>query len=292
MSLPSSDSEVDQTLPTLDPHPGSIPPPPPLGLTAAGRTDVGKQRARNEDQFLVARLGRWLSIDATSVGTARELTSPQGALLVVADGMGGHGGGDVASAVALDAFVQHSLLEMPWLAAGTTTGDALLRGDIDRFVASCQERLVAVAERKKLPPKLGTTLTAAYLQGTRLVLAHVGDSRAYLWRAGKLARLTHDHTLGAQLADRGAPAPNLDHILVNAIGGSADVPHAEMSAVAIAPGDRVLLCSDGLHGPVDEATIGAILEHARSAAEAVDRLIDAALERGAPDNVTAVAAFT
>jgi protein phosphatase len=261
-------------------------------LSAAGRTDIGKQRKRNEDQFLVARLGRWLAIDATSVGTTRELTSPQGALLVVADGMGGHGGGDVASAVALDAFVQHSLLEMPWLAAGTSAGDALLRGDIDRFVASCQERLIAVAERKSLPTRLGTTLTAAYVQGTRLIIAHVGDSRAYLLRAATLRRLTHDHTLGAQLAERGTEAPNLDHILVNAIGGSKDVPKAEMSALTIAPGDRLLLCSDGLHGPVDEAAIAAILASAPTASAAAEALIAAALERGAPDNVTAVVAIT
>jgi serine/threonine protein phosphatase PrpC len=282
------------TLPTLDPPPGSIRAVPAAQLDLAACTDVGKTRERNEDQFVVARLGRWLSVERTSIGVPRELTTPQGTLLVVADGMGGQGAGDVASAVAMDAFVEHSLLEMPWLASGSEGGDSLLLADVQRFVVACQEQLHVVAERKHLPAKLGTTLTAAYVHGSRLVVVHVGDTRAYLLRAGRLERLTHDHTLGAAVSEAAGSAEageHLSHVLVNAIGGNADVPRPEVVSMDLRAGDRLLLCSDGLHGTLDDTRISEILTGAKSAKLAVDALVDEVLARGAPDNVTAVAAF-
>jgi serine/threonine protein phosphatase PrpC len=279
---------LDQTLPTL----GSPSRTEPPAIEFAARTDVGKKRERNEDQYVVAHLGRWVGIEATSLGSARELTSRQGTLMVVADGMGGHGGGDVASAVALDSFLGHSLLDMPWLGSGSPDGDALLTADVERFLVDCQARLLEVAERKQLPSNLGTTLTIAYLTGPRLILVHVGDTRAYLLRAGNLRCLSHDHTLGAAIGPdaNGKPSP-LSHVLANAIGGNRDRPRPELSAMALERGDRILLCSDGLHGPVDDVHIASILGGAMSAQAAVDGLIEAALANGGPDNVTAVVAF-
>ena len=291
-SQPHGSDRSDDTLPTLDPqmaHPTAA-----RALDLAARSDVGKVRERNEDQFVIARLGRWLAVDQTSIGVPRELTNPQGTLLVVADGMGGEGGGNVASAVAMDAFIEHSLLEMPWLSSGSPEGDALLCADVGRFLVACQAQLVAVAERKQLPRRLGTTLTAAYVQGPRVMIVHVGDTRAYLCRASRLQRLTHDHTLGAAIADAaGTPGAGdaLSHVLVNAIGGSGDKPRAELVATAISPGDRLLLCSDGLHGTLDDARIAAILGSAETANAAVEALVNEVLARGAPDNVTAVVAF-
>ena len=283
---------ADVTLPTLDSHRASQPMAPRMDIVAA--THPGKERERNEDQFLVARLGRWVHIEQTSVGQPQELTSPQGTLLVVADGMGGHGAGDVASAVTLDAFVAHSLMEMPWILAGTTEGDALLTADMTRFVAECQQHLIQVAARKQLPPKLGTTLTAAFVQADRMVLAHVGDTRAYYWRAGQLVKLTRDHTLGAALAEEAKVDPSTvghKNVLVNAIGGNADLPKPEMSSVTLQAGDRILLCSDGLHGSVPDARIAEHLGAAASAGDAVKALIDEALAAGGPDNITVMVAF-
>ena len=261
-------------------------------LEFAARTDVGKQREHNEDQYIIAHLGRWVGIEATTVGAPRELTSPQGTLLIVADGMGGHGDGEVASAVTLDSFVEHSLLEMPWLGSGTTAGDALLSADVERFAIDCQARLVDVAARKHLARNLGTTLTVAYLTGSRLILVHIGDSRAYLQRGRILTRLTHDHTLAETLGPTadGAPSP-FAHVLVNAIGGDRERPKPELSATTLARGDRVLLCTDGLYGPVDDARIAELLASAATAQAAVDALVAEALAKGAPDNVTAVVAF-
>lgn len=280
--------KADDTFPSLDPRHAQAPAAAPLDVAA--RSDVGKVRTRNEDQFVVAHLGRWMRVAATSVGRAgRDLTGPQGTLLVVADGMGGQGAGDVASAVALDSFVEHSLLAMPWLTAGTSEGLALLRSDVARFLVECQRRLGTVAERKNLPRRLGTTLTAAYLSSSGLIVLHVGDTRCYRLRGGALERLTHDHTLGAAI---GEPNGRMAHVLLNAIGGTPEAPQPEVVQHAWVAGDRILVCSDGLHGAVDDAAIAATLTSARTASECVEHLVAAALERGAPDNVTAVVAFT
>lgn len=284
---------ADATLPTLAPQGRPTAARVPV-LDIAARSDVGKVRERNEDQFVVAHLGRWLAVDQTSIGTPRELTTPQGTLLAVADGMGGQGGGDVASAVAMDAFVEHSLLDMPWLSSGSVEGDALLATDASRFLVACQAHLQAIAARKQLPPRLGTTLTAAYVQGSRLTVMHVGDTRAYSYRQGVLQRLTHDHTLGAELARAsGNPSAGgaLSHVLVNAIGGNSDAPRAEIASFDLQSGDRLLLCSDGLHGTIDDARITEILREAPSAGAAVEALITAVLGLGAPDNVTAIVVF-
>lgn len=287
----------DETLPLLDPRhaqraEGASPLNGPLNgpLDVAGRSHVGHVRDRNEDHFVVAHLGRWMRVVETNVGASgRDLTGPQGTLLVVGDGMGGQGGGDVASAVALDSFVAHSLLDMPWLAARTPGGMALLQADVTSFLAQCQARLSEVAARKSLPLRLGTTLTAAYLSGSGLIVVHVGDSRCYRLREGALTCLTHDHTLGAALGD---PEGKMGHVLLNAIGGTPEAPQPEIGAHTWQAGDRILVCSDGLHGVVDDAALAALLSGARSAREACEGAIAAALERGAPDNVTALVAIT
>lgn len=282
----------ENTLPTLAPMHAWAAATPLMDVAA--HSDIGKVRKENEDQFLVAHLGRWMHVLHTSVGAPQQLTRPQGTLFVIADGMGGHGGGDVASAVTLDAFVAHSLLEMPWLGSGTAEGDALLAADMARFVAECQVRLHDIAARKKLPPRLGTTLTAGFLHGGRLVLAHVGDTRAYAFRQGQLVRLTRDHTLGAAIAEKtGVDPATIGHknVLLNAIGGSDEIPKPEMSSMDLSAGDRLLFCSDGLHGSVDEGRIAEILGAASDASTAVSALIAEALAHGGPDNVTAIVAF-
>lgn len=281
----------DATLPTLQLRHRAPPTMPRLDIAAA--TSVGG-RERNEDQFLVAHLGRWVRVDSTSVGAPQELTTLQGTLLLVADGMGGEGAGDVASAVATDAFVQHSLLGMPWLAGGTPEGDALLAADLTRFVAACQDRLHDVAARKQLPRRLGTTLTVAYLREGHMVVAHLGDTRAYYLRGEDLVRLTRDHTLRAAIAETTKVDPaTIGHanVLTNSIGGSEDAPRIELTSAELAAGDRLLLCSDGLHGVIDDARIAAMLRAATTARGAVDALVAEALARGTSDNVTAVVAF-
>lgn len=282
----TSGARIDRTVGVV-PRPSSRAPAAARHLDLAGRTDTGCVRERNEDQFVIAHLGRWLHVVSSSFDGSREMTTLQGTLLVVADGMGGQGAGDVASTVALEAFLHHSLVEMPWLRAGTPEGDAVLEEDVSAFVVACQRRLLDVAKKENLPRRLGTTLTAAYLQDGRLIVAHVGDSRAYVLRKGVLTRLTHDHTLSEALGSRNEA---FAHVLVNAIGGGAEPPRVELSATQLERGDRVLLCTDGLHGSADDARIAEILGSAATAEDATQALVDEALARGGPDNVTVVAA--
>ena len=139
-------------------------------------------------------------------------------------------------------------------------------------------------------------LTLACNIGTDLVLAHVGDSRAYLVRNGKLHLMTHDHTLLQELVDREVVRPEhaathpFRHVLTRYLGGDRDEIKAEVQRVTLADADQLLLCSDGLTDMVDDATIGAILEGAASANDACQQLLTLALQNGGKDNVTVVLA--
>jgi protein phosphatase len=215
-------------------------------------TDIGLVRERNEDGYLV-----------------------RPPLFAVADGMGGHRGGEVASRLALET------LERP--------GDAPLAERV-------REANRVVYERSMLDRSvagMGTTLTAAVLEGDRLRLAHVGDSRAYLLREGRLERLTEDHTMVHQMVRQGrlteeeAAWHPYRSVLTRALGTEPDVPVDE-AVVQVRPGDRVLLCTDGLTSMVEEARIGEVLRTTPDPQEAADRLVEAAIAAGGLDNVTVV----
>jgi serine/threonine protein phosphatase PrpC len=285
--LPNSTEPLraDQTLPTL--HLSAFNDAPST-FDIAGRTDVGLKRERNEDQFVVARLGRAVQFDQTSVpGVTSDLrVLPQGLVLVVADGMGGHGYGDLASAVTVDALM--AALPIPSI----ESSDAAT--SVQAALEHCQRRVQEVASRKGIAEfHIGTTLTFAYVHWPHVVVGHVGDSRCYLLRGQRLHRLTHDHTMGEALRAKGASdaiASRFDHALVNAVGGDDKPPAPELSAHQLEPGDRLLLCSDGLTAEVEDEQISAILTGATSSVQACESLIDAANRAGGSDNVTAVVA--
>ena len=146
---------------------------------------------------------------------------------------------------------------------------------------------------------MGSTLTAARSLGRDLLIAHVGDSRAYLFRAGGLHRLTKDHTFAQMLVDRGKleacviPSSGVRHILTNALGGSNEHVDVDVDLLRLEDGDRLLLCSDGLTDLVDDDTIAQTLADAASSADVCAQLVQLALDRGGRDNVTViVAAYT
>lgn len=272
---------------------------PAVSAEVAGRTDVGLVRASNQDQFLIASLERSLLVEGSSfpaqAGT-RLTDNPQGRLLIVADGIGGHGGGEVASAVAIDAMAHYAFAVMPWvLQRGSTDVDEVVDG-LERAMRAAQARVRRVAKRKGLPEKLGTTLTMAYVAWPDVVVLHVGDSRAYLERDGDLLRITRDHTLAERLVEgramtrEEAERSHFSHVLVNAVGGGSDALDVEFHRLRLTPDDILLLCSDGLSGYVDEEAISAELTHEDPVEEIVDRLIDLAIKAGGRDNVTAVVA--
>ncbi len=199
-----------------------------MKIEVGSATDIGRVRERNEDSVLV---------------------SPP--LYVVADGMGGHRGGQVASQVALEA--------MEGLA---TEGRGSLADHVRRANRAVWDRSV---EDERLSG-MGTTLTAAQIDGASALIAHVGDSRAYLLRDGSLQQLTTDHTLVARMVKSGeitdAEAEVHPHknVLTRALGTDEEV-EVDEDSIALVDGDRLLLCSDGLTGMVTEDQIQAILEN-------------------------------
>lgn len=265
-------------------------------VDAHGASHTGLVRQKNEDQFVVAELGRAMKVLSTSLPSdpSRESMTSPAWLLVVADGIGGHGGGDVASSVATDSVLRYVFERMPWFLrlAREEELEAELRTALERS----QERVVYAAEEKGIQNlNIGTTLTMAYVLWPQMYVAHAGDSRCYLVRNHQISRLTHDHTLAEQLAEANLLASEgIEHqtrsVLVNAVGGGLDSLHAEVTHVHLRPGDAVVLCTDGLTGHVSDEEIVGELSMGHSARASCDALIRLANRRGGGDNVTVVVA--
>jgi serine/threonine protein phosphatase PrpC len=198
-------------------------------------------------------------------------------LFAVADGMGGHQGGEVASKLALE------------LLRRAADGGS----DLAEVVREANRAVFSKASEDPGLTGMGTTLTAVVLQGDRLRLAHVGDSRMYRVRDGSMERITRDHTVVENLVEKGQLTPREAHIhpqrsiLTRALGVEEDV-QVDEAEVDIKPGDRLLLCSDGLTGMVGEEDILRILTGNDDPQAASDALVDAANEAGGQDNITAV----
>jgi PPM family protein phosphatase len=222
------------------------------------KSDTGRQRRANEDSFFV-----------------------RAPLFVVADGMGGAQAGEVASRLAAEAF-----------SAGLPDGGTSEQR-LEERVRAANQRIHEVSQGDRALNGMGTTLTAAYLDGDELALAHVGDSRAYLLRDGELSRLTRDHTLVEELVRRGelteqeaAEHPQRS-IITRALGPEPDID-IDLHTHRVHAGDVLLLCSDGLTGMIGEDEVQEILSGAGSLRDAGRALVDAANEAGGRDNITVV----
>jgi protein phosphatase len=276
----------------------------PLPLTAPVHVDVsglshpGKVRASNEDHFLVMRVGRYLETVVTSLPpsaiTAR--TEDVGYAMILADGMGGHAAGELASRMAITELVKLVLARPDWIfRLDETVAEDAKQRSTKRFRA-LNTLLINRGEQDHELRGMGTTLTAVRNLGRRLQIVHVGDSRAYLLRDGHLHRLTRDHTYVQLLIDMGQLSQaeagdfHLRHMLVNALGGLNEDVEVDVDQLELANGDRVLMCSDGLTDLVDDEVIGQVLVERSESNDACQRLIDLALERGGKDNVTVVVA--
>jgi PPM family protein phosphatase len=232
----------------------------PLILRHAARSDVGRVRAKNDDSAYVGRH-----------------------LAVVADGMGGHAGGDVASAA--------TVLDMLHLDHGDYDGDA---GTV--LADEIQTANSLLSELVHINPKLagmGTTVTALLLAEGKLHFAHIGDSRAYRLRRGEFEQVSIDHTFVQRLIDEGRLRPEEaethphKNVLMRVLGDVDASPELDLATLDVEPGERWLLCSDGLNyvaGHVVERTV----RETKNLRECVETLVDLTLEAGAPDNVTVV----
>lgn len=205
-------------------------------------------------------------------------------VFAVADGLGGHAAGEVASSLAMES-----------LAAVDPTaceGVGALQQALAEAVREANRVVHAAAREDPAKAGMGTTVTAAAVAGDQLVLAHAGDSRAYLLRDGVLWQLTTDHTAAQEAVDAGYLTPEEAaqrperHVLARAVGLEEEVAVDTPPPETVQPGDRMLLCSDGLIDPVDEQAIATILDGHPDPQEACDALVQAALDGGGPDNVT------
>jgi serine/threonine protein phosphatase PrpC len=267
-------------------------------VDVSGLSDAGKVRARNEDHFIVTRIGRYLETVLTTLpaGEVPARAEEAGYAMIVADGMGGHAGGELASRMAISGLVKLVLAMPDWIFRldETVATDATQRSK--RRFRHLNSLLIEHGRQDRDFLGMGTTLTAARSMGRDLQIVHVGDSRAYLLREARLHRLTRDHTYVQLLVDSGvlskeeAANSRSRHVLVNALGGVNEDLEVDVDQLKLASGDRLLLCSDGLSDVVDDDAICQVLIDCRGSAEACRRLVDLALAGDARDNVTVVVA--
>jgi len=258
-------------------------------LTVATLTDPGLVRTNNEDSFVVADLsaGAPAPFEAGVLG-------PKGVLLAVSDGMGGHSSGEVASGLAVEHLREALLAE--WSRHAERDAVAELRNDLRTAVDRANRAVLGHAAENPESEGMGATLTAAVVLRGRLLVAHVGDSRCYLLRERFLKTLTSDQSLAEELVrrgilQRGTPAYTARRSILTRVIGQKGLLEPESEIVELARGDRILLCSDGLYGPVEEEIILETLAEAGSPAEAVATLVEEAKRGGAPDNVTCIVAW-
>jgi serine/threonine protein phosphatase PrpC len=266
-----------------------------VALDAAGLTDTGLHREKNEDAFLIATLQPTLVVhDATASAQGWFAGDPLGTLLIVADGMGGQGGGDVASRTAINAVSNYLLNALPWGApTADTRGDrdsaTGLRGQLSSALVA-GDATIKTAGANTLTPRMGTTLTAALVLWPVVYVAHVGDTRCYLLRDGRLRRLTTDHNMAEKLAAAGVEATQLQSVLWNTLGASDQLPQPELCKLDLALGDTLLLCSDGLNHHVSDEQIRAVLESGAMSRSCCEQLVQLALQGGGTDNITVLVA--
>jgi protein phosphatase len=216
--------------------------------------------------------------------------------MLVADGMGGHQAGEIASRLAISTFVNLVLHTPEWF---MRVGQPEAEQVMERMAARYRIVDATVRDKARTDPALagmGTTMTLACSLGPILVLAHIGDSRVYLFRAGQCHQLTHDHTMAQGLVDLGILKPGqagwnyYKHALTRAIGMGDNLDEAEVQQLTLADEDQILLCSDGLTDMVEQQMIAAILGDSKTSEEACRRLVASALDNGGKDNVTVVLA--
>jgi protein phosphatase len=253
----------------------------PLDYELAGATDVGQVREHNEDSFVVGNLDAGKLVELAEPFLA---TGARGPLLVICDGMGGVEGGEVASELAAQVMWRE-------MKATPATKDPEVFARLMRRACRVANHDVHEMARKEPGLKgMGTTLSAAGIIGDRLIVATVGDSRAYVLRSGELVQVTRDQSLHSALLAAGHDendAANAGGAILQALGVGDDV-EPSLSIIELRAGDRVLLCSDGLHGLVGDPALTLLLSTPHRVVDSVKLLVAAARAAGGTDNITAI----
>ncbi|MBB5211407.1 Stp1/IreP family PP2C-type Ser/Thr phosphatase [Microbulbifer hydrolyticus] len=249
----------------------------PIRLAVNGRTDIGQVRDENED----------------SIRCHSDPDHPF-AYIVVADGMGGYSGGATASDIAADTLQGEldKLLDTPFLTCSRERQHIMLRTALVEGIGICNRKILETKKTRPQFSQMGTTLVAAAIWMDFLIVAHIGDSRAYLWNDYGLQRLTRDHSVVQEMIDAGqltaeqAQTSQVRNHITRALGISEPV-EATVNSWTLTESALLLLCSDGLTEYIDDHTIERVLATYRPALECVYHFIDDANRRGGRDNISA-----
>jgi protein phosphatase len=280
------------------PHRFRLDPGALMSVDIAGTSHEGHVRPNNEDHYLVIQFGRALrsletNLDRALIPPDYDLT---GYGMVVADGLGGMSGGEVASRTALTKLVELVIDTPDWI-FGLEEPE-----NVETVLGRAKERFLKIDEALKNKADIdaslsgmGTTLTTALTLGDNLVVGHVGDSRAYLYRDGNLTQLTKDHTVAQELIDAGLSgsdpvARSMRHVLTAALGSLGARIQPEVHRYRLKHNDQLLLCTDGLTDMVDDKTVASLLRNSTSATKVCEDLKTVALAAGGTDNITVVVA--
>ncbi len=268
-----------------------------VALDFAALSDPGRVRKNNEDTFFAARFDRSMRTLQTNLpeGEIPRAYAETAYGMLVADGVGGAAAGEIASRTAVHALVDLAIETPDWIMRLDEERSREVLRRMERRFQQVRETLVEHAAADPTLRGMGTTMTVACSLGPELLTAHVGDSRAYVFRkSGRLERLTRDQTLAQSLADAGAITqaevgthPSR-HVLTSAIATRGAFVQVELKRSHLADGDQVLLCSDGLTEMVTDELISRELAVTGPAAGVCRRLVDLALEAGGKDNITVV----
>ena len=269
--------------------------PSAVRVDAFGLTDIGRVRKANEDHFIIVSMGGALQLRQTSLPDTSafdRLRRPEALLLVVADGVGGRPGGADASATAVSALVEYVTEGVGCFNDFDMEREHEFMEQLERGVQRAHERIISRYQDEETRP--ATTLTMATMIWPRVYLVHVGDSRAFYLRKGRLKQLTRDQTMGEYMVQAGAwtaeqaiRAPT-SGVLASAVGAVDMTP--ALGLIDLQAADTLLLCTDGLTRHVSDERITEILGAADSAEKGCRALVDAALADGARDNVTVIVA--
>ncbi len=249
----------------------------PFGLHVGNLSDIGQERERNEDSLYVIE-----SLIQHDYGQ-----EPFG-LFIVTDGMGGHQKGEVASRLAAQATAKH-ILEDVYLPYLGNDSQSSANQPINEVLTGAVESANALVQQAV--PEGGTTLTAALVMGNNAYIAHIGDTRAYIFKQNELKQITTDHSLAQRLEEIGQASPaeiaHVQNVLYRAIGQGSTI-EIDTYIQHLPSGSSLLLCSDGLWGLVENDILKEIMDSSTSPQQACERLVAKANENGGRDNITVI----
>lgn len=265
-----------------------------LKYSFGAASDVGKVRSSNEDHFVVIERRRSselllsnLEIEGSSLYTDRSYAA------IVADGMGGERFGEFASRVALETMFDLANQATSWIMKFTDFEAQQIRQRVRAYVDQIQSTMRDYIRSDPALAGMGTTWTSALCLSHDVLIVHIGDSRAYTLRQKELRQITHDETVAQAFVDAGKAPQSVKqfrHLLLNHFGGDKQQVSAQIYHVRVEPGDRLLLCTDGLTDMISDDLISQTLQSHARPQETSDALVELALKNGGKDNVTVVVA--